>query len=70
MSRWAKAGIRDRVFDEIRVWSVLHVEIEVVRIVRTSVKVRTHGTGALNEAALKPLTEAGAVATPRCIRRP
>jgi len=47
MSRWAKAGVLDRVFEELQQLDVLRVKIEVVPLDRTSVNVRPDGTGAL-----------------------
>jgi len=70
MSRWAKAGVLDRVFEELQVLNVLRVKIEVVQMDSTSVKVHPHGTGALKKGALKPSAEAGAASTPRFIWLP
>ena len=44
MSRWAKAGVLDRVFEELQVLNVLRVKIEVVQMDSTSVKVHPDGT--------------------------
>src|SRR5680860_243770 len=70
MSRWAKAGVLDRVFEELRVLNVLRVKIEVVQMDSTSVKVHGGGTGALKMGALKPSAEAGAASTPKFIWLP
>lgn len=70
MSRWAKAGVLDRVFEELQVLNVLRVKIEVVQMDSTSVKVHPDGTGALKKGGLKPSAGAGAVSTPRFIWLP
>src|SRR5690554_8049699 len=49
MSRWAKAGVLDRVFEELQVLNLLRVRIEVVSLDSTSVKVHPDGTGALKK---------------------
>ena len=70
MSRWAKAGVLDRVFEELQLLNVLRVKIEVVSIDSTSVEVHEGGTGALKMAALWPSAGAGADSTPRFIWPP
>src|SRR5680860_725619 len=49
MSRWAKAGVLDRVFEELQLLSLLRVRIELVALDSTSVKVHPDGTGALKK---------------------
>lgn len=70
MSRWAKAGVLDRVFEELQLLNVLRVKIEVVSIDSTSAKVRPDGTGALKKGPLKPSAGGGAGSTPRFIWLP
>ena len=70
MSRWAKAGVLHRVFEELQVLNVLRVKIEVVQMDSTSVKVHPHGTGALKKGGRKPSAEVGAGSTPRFIWLP
>jgi len=70
MSRWARAGVLDRVFEELQLLNVLRVKIEVVQIDSTSVKVHPDGTGALKKGALKRSGGAGAASTPRFIWLP
>ena len=70
MNRWAKAGILDRVFEELQVLNFLRVRIEVLELDSTSVKVHPDGTGALKKGALKPSAEAAADSTPRFIWLP
>jgi transposase len=70
MSRWAKAGVLDRVFEELQLLNVVRVKIEVVSIDSTSVKVHGGGTDALKTGALKPSAGAVADSTPRFIWLP
>jgi len=49
MSRWAKAGVLDRVFEELQMLQLLKVRIEVVSLDSTSIKVHPDGTGALKK---------------------
>ncbi len=70
MNRWAKAGILDRVFEELQVLNFLRVRIEVLELDSTSVKVHPDGTGALKKGAPKPSAEVAAGSTPRFIWLP
>jgi|SRR5680860_136628 len=70
MSRWAKAGVLDRVFEELQLLSLLRVRIELVALDSTSVKVHPDGTGALKKGALKPSAEAAGDSAPRFIWLP
>lgn len=69
-SRWAKAGVIDRVFEELQVLNFLKVKIEAVALDSTSVKVHPDGTGALKKGALKPSAGAVADSTPKFIWLP
>ena len=70
MSRWAKAGVLDRVFEELQVLNVLRVKIEMVSIDSTSVNVHPDGTGALKKGGRKPSAAVAAGSTPRFIWLP
>ncbi len=70
MSRWAKAGVLDRVFEELQMLQLLRVRIEVVSLDSTSIKVHPDGTGALKKGALKPSAAAAGDSTPRFIWLP
>ena len=48
MSRWARAGVLDRVFEESQMLQLLRVRIEVVSLDSTSIKVHPDGTGTLD----------------------
>ncbi len=65
MSRWAKAGVLDRVFEELQMLQLLKVRIE-----STSIKVHPDGTGALNKGAPKPSAAPVEGSTPRFIWLP
>jgi len=69
-NRWAKAGIIDRIFEELQVLNLLKVKIEAVALDSTSIKVHPDGTGALKKGALKPAAEAAAGSPPRFIWLP
>ena len=70
MSRWAKAGILDRVFEELQVLQLLRVRIEVVSLSSTNIKVHPDGTGALKEGAPKPSAAPAAGGAPRFVWLP
>src|SRR5450755_3247453 len=46
MNRWSKAGVWDRLFAKLQQEGVLAVELKVVSLDSTSVKVHPDGTGA------------------------
>jgi len=70
MSRWAKAGVLDRVFEELQLLNILRLRIEMVSIDSTSIKVPPDGTGALEKGALKPSAAAAAGSRPNFIWLP
>ena len=70
MNRWAKAGVLDRVFEELQVLNLIKLKIEQVSLDSTNVKVHPDGTGALKKGALKPSGEAEADSTPKFIWLP
>lgn len=51
MSRWARAGVLDRVFEELQMLNLLRVRIEVVSLDSTSIKVHPDETGALKRVS-------------------
>lgn len=53
MSRWAKAGVLERVFADLQEKQILRIRIEAVCLDSTTVKVHPDGTGALKKRALK-----------------
>ena len=54
MNRWAKAGVLDRLFEELQHQQLVRIKIEAVSLDSTIVKVHPDGTGALKKAARKP----------------
>ena len=76
MNRWSKAGVLDRVFEELQRAQVVRIKIEAVSLDSTSIKVHPDGTGALKKTARKPLgspEEAGTarfIWLPRMLERP
>lgn len=70
MSRWAKAGVLDRVFAQLQRQQLLRIRLEVVSLDSTSVKVHPDGTGARKKAAPKQLDAAAAGSPPSFIWLP
>ena len=54
MNRWAKAGVLDRLFEELQHQQLVRIKIEAVSLDSTIVKVHPDGTGALKKKAHKP----------------
>ena len=54
MSRWAKAGVLDAVFEQLQRQRLMHVRIEAVSLDSTIVKVHPDGTGAPKKTVRKP----------------
>ena len=53
MNRWAKAGVLDRLFEELQHQQLVRIKIEAVSLDSTIVKVHPDGTGALKKTAPK-----------------
>src|SRR6202142_678412 len=49
MNRWAKAGVLDRLFEELQHQQLVRIRIEAVSLDSTIVKVHPDGTGALKK---------------------
>ena len=54
MNRWSKTGVWDRLFVELQQAGVLAVELKVVSLDSTSVKVHPDGTGAEKKTGRRP----------------
>ena len=67
MNRWSKAGVLDRVFEQLQRAQVVRIKIEAVSLDSTSIKVHPDGTGALKKTARKPSASPEAAGTPRFI---
>ena len=70
MNRWSKAGVLDRVFEELQRAQVVRIKIEAVSLDSTSIKVHPDGTGALKKTDRKPLGSPEEAGTPRFIWLP
>ena len=70
MNRWSKAGVLDRVFEQLQRAQVVRIKIEAVSLDSTSIKVHPDGTGALKKTARKPSANPEAAGTPRFIWLP
>jgi transposase len=65
MNRWAKAGVLDRVFEQLQQSQVVRIRIEAVSLDSTSIKVHPDGTGALKKTAHSPSVSHAGDGTPR-----
>lgn len=70
MNRWSKNGVWDRLFARLQQEGVLAVELKVVSLDSTSVKVHPDGTGAEKKTGRKPSANPGEAGTPRFIWLP
>jgi transposase len=70
MNRWAKAGVLDRLFEELQHQQLIRVKIEAVSLDSTIVKVHPDGTGALKKTAHRPLADRVADGPPKFIWLP
>ncbi len=70
MNRWSKAGVLDRVFEQLQRAQVVRIKIEAVSLDSTSIKVHPDGTGALKKTAPKPSASLAVDGTPRFIWLP
>ncbi len=70
MNRWSKAGVLDKVFEQLQRAQVVRIRIEAVSLDSTSIKVHPDGTGALKKTARKPSASPEAGGTPRFIWLP
>ena len=59
MNRWAKAGVLNRVFEELQKKEIIRIKVESVSLDSTIVKVHPDGTGALKKTANKLLENHG-----------
>ena len=70
MNRWSKAGVLDRLFEQLQRTQVVRIKIEAVSLDSTSIKVHPDGTGALKKTARKPSASPEVAGTPRFIWLP
>lgn len=55
MSRWAKNGVLNRIFEALQHENIIQIRVEAVSLDSTIVKVHPDGTGALKKTVRKPL---------------
>ena len=70
MSRWAKAGVLDRVFAALQEQQIIRIKIEAMSIDSTIVKVHPDGTGALKKTAPRPSENRAEAGPPKFIWLP
>ena len=70
MNRWSKSGVLDRVFAALQEEGVIRVNVEVMALDSTSVKVHPDGAGARKKGDCKPLASLGAAGIPKFIWLP
>ena len=70
INRWAKAGVLDRLFEELQHQQLVRIRIEAVSLDSTIVKVHPDGTGALKKTARNPSANPGADGQPKFIWLP
>jgi len=70
MSRWAKAGVLDAVFERLQRERLIRLRIEVVSLDSTIIKVHPDGTGAPKKTVPRPSATAGAAGPPNFIWLP
>jgi len=70
MNRWAKAGVLDRLFEELQHQQLVRIRIEAVSLDSTIVKVHPDGTGALKKTARSRSANPAADGAPKFIWLP
>jgi transposase len=70
MNRWSKAGVLDRVFEQLQRSQIVRIRIEAVSLDSTIIKVHPDGTGALKKTVPKPSASPAADGAPRFIWLP
>lgn len=70
MRRWSKTGVLDKMFAELQREQLVHLNVEVMSLDSTSIKVHPDGTGALKKTGHKPLANPEAGGTQKSICSP
>ncbi len=70
MNRWSKAGVLDRVFEQLQREQIVRITFEAVKLDSTTVQVHPDGTGALKKTDLRPSENPAADGPPRFIWLP
>ena len=70
MMRWSRAGVLDRVFEQLQRQRLLHVRIEAVCLDSTIMRAHPDAAGARKKTAPRPSGAAEAAGAPNCIWLP
>ena len=70
VNRWAKKGVLQTVFLRLQQLGIIQIEVNVVSLDSTCIKVHPDGMGALKKTALSPSEEHGADGIPNFIWSP
>jgi hypothetical protein len=70
MMRWSRAGVLDRIFEQLQRKRLMRVRIESICLDSSILKVHPDGTGARKKTVLNPLDAAAAAGVPNCIWLP
>ena len=70
MNRWAKNGELDRVFVELQRSQILRIQLDVVSLDSTHIKVHPDGTGALKKTNPKSLKDPAGAGPPKFVWLP
>ena len=70
INRWAKKGVLQAVFLRLQQLGIIQIQVNVVSLDSTCIKVHPDGMGALKKTALSPLGEHGADGIPNFIWSP
>ena len=70
VNRWAKKGVLQAAFLRLQQLGIIQIQVNVVSLDSTCIKVRPDGMGALKKTALSPWEEHGADGTPYFIWLP
>jgi transposase len=70
MNRWAKAGVLERLFEELQHQQLVRIRIEAVSLDSTIVKVHPDGTGARKKTVRKPSADPAVDGLPKFIWLP
>ena len=70
MSRWSRAGVLDRIFEQLQRQRLMQVRIESISLDSTIIKVHPDGSGASKKKDPRPLDAAAGTGAPNCIWLP
>lgn len=70
VNRWAKKGVLQEAFVRLQQMGIIQIQVNVVSLDSTCIKVHPDGTNALKKAALNPSERHGADGTPSFIWSP